>query len=175
MAQYPANIPAVALKTDADITAALAPIVSTFPDADYLVIFDGGSKGNPGRGYGSYMLVAQSRSAAMRKAGTHYRWRRRTADFGNNQTNNMAEYQALLHGLDDVTETLAQHDANPRDYTIVVLGDSELVVKQLRGEYRVKDEKMQQYYSAARDKLDRFKDRTIRHHDRAYSVQLLGH
>ncbi|MCA1724786.1 MAG: hypothetical protein LC748_11165 [Thermomicrobia bacterium] len=50
-------------------------------EAEYTIIFDGGARGNPGEGYGSYEL----------RTGTHREIVRLT--FGNNVTNNEAEYQ----------------------------------------------------------------------------------
>lgn len=46
-------------------------------------------------------------------------------------TNNVAEYRALLRGI----ELAAEHGAD----ALELVGDSELVVKQVRGEYKVKD------------------------------------
>ncbi|MCA1668296.1 MAG: hypothetical protein LC793_13055 [Thermomicrobia bacterium] len=51
-------------------------------EAEYTIIFDGGARGNPGEGYGSYEL----------RTGTHREIVRLT--FGNNVTNNEAEYQS---------------------------------------------------------------------------------
>jgi ribonuclease HI len=80
---------------------------------------DGGSRGNPGPGALGYVLVdpkgkeVEARGEALGVV-----------------TNNVAEYQALIAGL----EAAALHGVE----RLLVCMDSELVVRQLRGEYRVK-------------------------------------
>ena len=53
--------------------------------AEYLLVFDGGSKGNPGEGYGSYALFEGGRPGAAQRV-----------DFPEVMTNNEAEYRTLL-------------------------------------------------------------------------------
>jgi len=80
---------------------------------------DGGSRGNPGPGALAYVLLdPRSREVEARGEALGV------------VTNNVAEYQALIAGL----EAAARHEVG----RLVVCLDSELVVRQLRGEYRVK-------------------------------------
>lgn len=82
---------------------------------------DGGARGNPGPGGAGVILRAPDGIVAA--AG---------GAFLGCVTNNVAEYEALLWGLRAALALGARH--------LVVRADSELVVKQMRGEYRVKNE-----------------------------------
>src|SRR5262249_51080247 len=58
--------------------------------------------------------------------------------------NNQAEYTALVRALEHAARLATPHDR------VVVHSDSELMVKQMRGEYRVKDEGLKPLYERAR-------------------------
>jgi len=90
---------------------------------------DGGSRGNPGPA-GAGVFIYNERNEIIRKA--HL--------FLGTMTNNEAEYQAVLLGLDTLKKTFGKEKI--RDLQIEVRLDSELVCKQLRGEYQVKEEKL---------------------------------
>lgn len=84
---------------------------------------DGGSRGNPGpAGAGGVLLDGEGRVLED------------YALFLGTATNNEAEYRALLEGL--------KRAAARKPTRLVVRMDSLLVVKQMRGEYRVKDRKL---------------------------------
>jgi ribonuclease HI len=91
---------------------------------------DGGSRGNPGPGALGYVLIdprgreVEARGEALGVV-----------------TNNVAEYQALIAGL----EAAARHGID----RLVVCMDSELVVRQLRGEYRVKHPGLKELHQKA--------------------------
>jgi ribonuclease HI len=82
---------------------------------------DGGARGNPGPAAAAFVLeaedgtVLEARGAAIGVA-----------------TNNVAEYRALVDGLRRAVELGVGE--------LEVVSDSELIVKQMRGEYRVKNE-----------------------------------
>jgi ribonuclease HI len=88
---------------------------------------DGGSRGNPGPAAFAFVLEAEdgtvldARGEAMGVA-----------------TNNVAEYAALVAGLERAV------DAGVDDLEVV--SDSELLVKQMRGEYRVKNRALQDLF-----------------------------
>lgn len=92
---------------------------------------DGGSRGNPGpAGAGGVLLDGEGRVLE---------------DFSlflGTATNNEAEYRALIEGL--------QRAAARKPTRLVVRMDSLLVVKQMRGEYRVKDRKLLPLHLEAR-------------------------
>ena len=81
---------------------------------------DGGARGNPGPAAYGYVLETED--------GTVLDQRGQTIGVA---TNNVAEYRALLAGL----EAALARGVNELD----VVSDSELLVKQMRGEYRVKN------------------------------------
>ena len=70
-------------------------------------------------------------------------------------TNNVAEYRALIFGI----ERAAALGATDLD----LVGDSELIVKQVRGEYKVKDPNMKPLHAAVKAALADFESWSIRH------------
>jgi ribonuclease H / adenosylcobalamin/alpha-ribazole phosphatase len=86
---------------------------------------DGGARGNPGPAAYGYVLEAEDGTvlaAHGERIGV--------------ATNNVAEYRALIAGL----EKAAELDVDE----VQVVSDSELMVKQMTGEYRVKNEALQE-------------------------------
>ena len=81
---------------------------------------DGGSRGNPGPAAAAYVLETED--------GTVLDARGQTIGVA---TNNVAEYRALVDGLRKAVELQVED--------LEVVSDSELLVKQMRGEYRVKN------------------------------------
>jgi ribonuclease HI len=82
---------------------------------------DGGARGNPGPAAAAFVLEAED-GTVLEARGTAI----------GVATNNVAEYRALVDGLRRAVE-LGVGD-------LEVVSDSELIVKQMRGEYRVKNE-----------------------------------
>lgn len=132
-------------------------------DADYTIIFDGGSRGNPGEGYGSYEL--RTRTARQIERLT----------FGNRVTNNEAEYRTLIAALRDVLTRLDAKGADPQAYTIAVRGDSQLVIFQVLGKWKVRTPHIRPLHAEATALLARFKRADVRWQPRAMSVSALGH
>jgi ribonuclease HI len=91
---------------------------------------DGGARGNPGPAAFAYVLEAED--------GTVLDARGEAIGVA---TNNVAEYSALVAGLERAVE------AGVRE--LEVRSDSELMVKQMRGEYRVKNRDLQSLFLAA--------------------------
>ena len=91
---------------------------------------DGGARGNPGPA--AYGFVLQGEDGEQLDA---------RGEYIGHATNNVAEYSALIAGLEaaialGVTE-------------LAVVSDSELMVKQMRGEYKVKNEALKELQGAA--------------------------
>ncbi|HET7011394.1 MAG TPA: ribonuclease HI family protein [Anaerolineales bacterium] len=128
--------------------------------------FDGGSRGNPGPAYGSYLL--QSRTPALPDR------RLKRLRFGRG-TNNEAEYWTLVAGLKDLRSTLAAAGLRPADVELTVRGDSQLVLSQLKGEWKAKDARMRRHRDETLDLLDGFGKVHLVHQPRARSVRTLGH
>jgi probable phosphoglycerate mutase len=104
---------------------------------------DGGSRGNPGpAGYGAVVENPQGQVVA------------RLNHFLGTQTNNYAEYSGLLAVLQWALENGAKQ--------LRVISDSELMVKQMKGQYRVKSPVLVPLYQEAKRmaaRLDRFEMR----------------
>lgn len=118
----------------------LFPRHSDTPDEYILAHVDGGSRGNPGpAGYGVVITDHHRQKIAG------------LCEYLGHQTNNYAEYSGLLAALDYAL----QHGHK----ALKVVSDSELLVKQIRGEYKVKSPALQDLYQRARQmiaKLDWF-------------------
>lgn len=82
---------------------------------------------------------------------------------------------ALLAAFRDLLQTIEKAGKQPSSYTVDVWGDSSLVIKQLKGEWKVKDPKMQPLYDEISKMARQFKATRFNWHDRSNSVRLLGH
>jgi len=91
---------------------------------------DGGARGNPGPAAYAYVLEAED--------GTVLDARGETIGVA---TNNVAEYRALVAGLERALELGVGE--------LTVISDSELVVKQMRGEYKIKNPALRELSSEA--------------------------
>ena len=91
---------------------------------------DGGARGNPGPAAYGYVLEADD--------GTVLEARSETIGVA---TNNVAEYRALVAGLERALELGVDE--------LEVVSDSELLVRQMRGEYRVKNEALRALFAEA--------------------------
>ncbi len=92
---------------------------------------DGGSRGNPGPGALGYVLCDDSGHEVEARG-----------EFLGVCTNNVAEYRSLIAGLG----AAARHAVR----TLVVRMDSELVVRQMLGQYKVKNEGLKPLHAEAR-------------------------
>jgi len=117
---------------------------SDAPEQYILAHVDGGSRGNPGpAGYGVVITnQARQKVAAL-------------SEYLGHQTNNYAEYHGLLAALDYAL----QHGHK----ALKVVGDSELLVKQIRGEYKVKSPALQDLYLRARQMIGKLEWFSIQH------------
>ena len=109
--------------------------------------FDGGSRGNPGPAGIGVVLRAKDGTELVT-----------LGRFIGRATNNVAEYRALITALQKAKELGARR--------ITIRGDSELVVRQMKGEYRVKDEALRDLYQEAQALLRQFSHATIEHNYR---------
>lgn len=131
--------------------------------SDYTIIFDGGSRGNPGKGYGSYELRTATQRDIVR------------LEFGPRETNNEAEYKTLIAALHDLIGRIAQGGTSADVYTVTVRGDSQLVIQQVNGVWKVRNARMAPLHAEATALLARFKRADVRWHPRERSVSTLGH
>jgi probable phosphoglycerate mutase len=134
------------------------------PPIPIRIVFDGGSLGNPGQGYGSYQITVGD--AAPRIA---------RLNFGNPITNNEAEYLALINALEDALTTLTEQGLDPLAVKVEVLGDSQLVLNQVGGKWKARLPHLQALRDRARALVDRFGAVALTWHPRINSVRVLGH
>src|SRR5207248_5485464 len=128
------------------------------------VVFDGGSRGNPGPGYGSFMVQSPNRKPFIKRL-----------EFGDNYTNNQAEYDILIECLKYIIERLEATNRSPEQVQLDIKSDSDLVVNQLLGVYKVKDAGLRARHTQAVDLLERFAAWMINWQPRTETVRLLGH
>jgi len=109
-----------------------------------IISVDGASKGNPGPA-GIGVVIRDQSGMVLKEIG----------EYIGEATNNVAEYTALIKAL---TETLALGFTHA-----TIQSDSELMVKQLNGQYRVKNEGIIPLFETAVDLMRRFNSATITH------------
>lgn len=113
---------------------------------DARVAFDGASRGNPGPAAVGYRVELDDET------------REGSATIGE-ATNNEAEYEALRRALESARNAGADG--------VAVRGDSQLIVRQINGEYAVNAENLQPLYDDVVDLLAEFDDWEISHVDRS--------
>ncbi|MDD5428650.1 MAG: ribonuclease HI family protein [Candidatus Omnitrophica bacterium] len=114
----------------------------------FFLYADGGARGNPGpAGIGAVILDSNKK-----KIKELYKYIGET-------TNNNAEYNALISALEEACSLGADE--------VVVNLDSELIVKQLNGEYKVKSADIKPLFEKAIEALKKFRSFEIRHIDRS--------
>ena len=114
---------------------------------------DGACRGNPGpASIGAVLWENEAQASRAETAQACFQISERIGS----ATNNIAEYSAVIRGLQ---ESLAQKDVQH----LAIYLDSELVVKQLSGEYKVKSPQMRPLYAQARDLLAKFHSYKLYH------------
>jgi ribonuclease HI len=111
---------------------------------------DGGARGNPGPA--AYGFVLESEDGTVLAA---------EGEAIGTATNNVAEYSGLIAGLQKAVELHVPQ--------VEVVSDSELMVKQMRGEYRVKNEALRELYDEATALARRVGKVEYRHVKRAHN------
>jgi len=107
------------------------------------VYVDGASRGNPGEA-GIGIVIKQSGKVLLE-----------VGSYIGKTTNNVAEYMALIRGLE---EAIIMGDEN-----VKIISDSELMVKQIKGEYKVKNEGLKPLYFHAKELIKKLKKFEIEH------------
>jgi ribonuclease HI len=106
--------------------------------------FDGGSRGNPGPA-GVGVVIRAADGTPLLTLGR----------FIGRATNNVAEYKALIAALQEAKKLGAKN--------LQIRGDSELIIRQMRGEYRVKNADLRDLYDEAQFLLHQFDRAAIEH------------
>ena len=127
------------------------------PIADHLGIdkwvlqFDGGSRGNPGLGgSGAVLLALNASSGILTEVWNCYNF------LGEKKiTNNVAEYSGLLFGVKGIVKLNIQ--------SVEIQGDSQLVIRQLQGQYQVKSESLKPFFKRTMALLKKIRWKTFKH------------
>lgn len=110
-------------------------------EPDVTICFDGASRGNPGPAAIGIVLLKDG--APVREIGETI----------GQTTNNVAEYRALLRGLDEAAALGAR--------TVRICSDSELVVRQLSGRYQVRSPQLAPLHRQARARMRQFEQVSV--------------
>ena len=110
----------------------------------YTLYFDGCSKGNPGKSGAGYVIYKGDDEIAHK-----------SVYVGDKETNNKAEYTGLYEGLLYAVEN--------NIVCLHVKGDSNLVIKQINGEYKVKSENIHTIYKDTKKLCTHFEKITFEH------------
>lgn len=119
---------------------------------------DGGARGNPGPAAFAYVLVRDDGEQLDARG-----------EYIGHATNNVAEYSALIGGLEAAIALGVSE--------LEVVSDSELMVKQMRGEYKVKNEALKELNEHAdrlARKLDRVRYTAVRREHNKLADQLVN-
>jgi ribonuclease HI len=128
------------------------PALSPRGSRQATIHIDGAARGNPGPAGAGILILGPDGEVIDRM----HRWLGKT-------TNNVAEYQALLLALERA-QALGIADVEVRS-------DSELLVRQLNGQYKVKHPKLQELYGQAVERIGRFRRVQIQHVPRALNAE----
>lgn len=100
----------------------------------FIIYTDGGSRGNPGKAAVG-VVICNEKEQPIKKFGEY---------LGDNLTNNEAEYQAVIFAFKKFKSLFGKALAGTAD--VEVKADSEFLVKQMNGEYKILDEKIQKLF-----------------------------
>ena len=118
--------------------------------AHFSIHGDGGSRGNPGPA-GAGAMIRDERGNAIATV----------SEFLGRRTNNFAEYESVILALHKVADRVGIEKA-PRT-TVAVKMDSELVVKQMQGLYKVKHPVLKEQYARLTQIVNAFADVSFTH------------
>jgi ribonuclease HI len=107
-------------------------------DETVMIQFDGGADPNPGPAAFGVVILAEDGTPLITYG-----------KYIGNATNNVAEYNGLITGLRRALQDLKARKA-------IVCGDSELVIRQMKGEYKVRNAGLKPLYDQARQLAGQF-------------------
>lgn len=122
---------------------------------DHICLFvDGGSKGNPGPGAIGVVICDGSNTLLYE-----------FCECIGHCTNNQAEYRALIKGLDLCARYTRQK--------VTVFSDSELVIKQMTGIYRLKNQPLRELFQDVKDRERIFREIVYQHTKRSSNQRII--
>lgn len=113
---------------------------------------DGGSRGNPGPAAWGFVIKDEAGQVLLERG-----------QYIGETTNNVAEYSALIEGLKSVLDM----DASD----VVIKMDSELIVRQMTGKYRIKQPHLIELANQVRNSLQKFQSYKFEHVLRAFNKE----
>lgn len=141
MAMWPQKLPYILDQGDKPISNPSPTNIKT--EIEELIIFaDGASQGNPGEA-GAGVVITDEKGNIIEEL----------KYFLGKTTNNVAEYRALIFALEKARRIKARR--------LKIFMDSELIVRQIKGEYKVKDLKLKTLYQEVWKLLQKFPEYTI--------------
>ena len=117
------------------------------PLRKFILRFDGGSSGNPGPSAFCYIVMDECENVLC----IH-------SEYIGIETNNFSEYMGFLKGLEYLVNF-----TDPSRCEIKVETDSELIVKQMSGEYSIRNSKLRKVANTVKDLLVKFRNYDISH------------
>lgn len=114
---------------------------------EFYLFCDGASRGNPGPAACAAILYRDSPDTDPLL---------RLGKVLGRVTNNVAEYQGLILGLEGLIDHLAIDGVVPATVSLHIRMDSELIIRQLTGQYKVKHEAMKPLFARAKGILSQF-------------------
>lgn len=113
----------------------------------YTIHTDGGARGNPGPAGAGIIIESEGKKIKLKK-------------YLGTKTNNQAEYEALIFALEHILNDLKDEGAIITAYCFL---DSELVVNQLNGQYKVRNEGIKPLYESVCNLLKKFHEIHFKH------------
>ena len=138
--------------------SAMEPLPGQAPDAPIGIIFDGGTRGDPALGYGSY---------AIRWPGLPQQIVR--LRFSHDVTGDEAEYDTLIAALEAALQRLQDNGVSPDAARLDIRGDSHTVLSQVRGDIEVDDADLSVRCDRVRFLLRRFGSWSLSRYHRDHS------
>ncbi len=125
-------------------------------ECDVVIHSDGGSRGNPGPAAAGVVIERGNKT-------------KKYSEYLGKKTNNEAEYEALIFGLKKSKQLVGKKKSK---MTVVkCFLDSELVVKQLNHEYKLKEQRIQKYFIEIWNLMLDFRQVSFQHVERGLNKQ----
>ena len=122
----------------------------------YTIYTDGGSRGNPGPAAAGFIIEGDDIPRVAH------------GEYIGVATNNVAEYSALLFALKHLRQELGERSFLA---TIQVYSDSELLVRQMTGEYKIKQDELRKIVAQIREVMMSFSDINFSHIPREKNIE----
>eukprot|EP01038_Epipyxis_sp_PR26KG_P013838 gene13838-18559_t len=139
-----------AVKKDSNNNSKLSLSTTTRKRKEYILQFDGGSRGNPGLGGSGAVIYSNSSKEGLKEEWYGFYFIGRTGI-----TNNVAEYRGLIEGLKQSTRL--------RIKSLTIQGDSQLILNQLLGKYEVRSPMLKPLYAISQNLLNKIPTYQLSH------------